>query len=95
MLFGSIISKIQNYDNFIVPVVDSLKYLSSMAFDVMAFCLIEALANPGRQRIKQSDTNLSRWLQSLSTFTSNIFKKYSVELSGILQVTDSCMICPY
>lgn len=30
------LSQIQRYDNFIIPVVDSLKYLTPLAYDVLA-----------------------------------------------------------
>ena len=45
------LSQIQRYDNFIIPVVDSLKYLTPMAYDVLActctFCPNEAGSEPG------------------------------------------------
>jgi len=76
---------IQRYDNFIGPMVDALKYLNPLAYDVLAFCIIEALANPAKQRMKQSDTNLSAWLQSLSQFCGAVFKKYPTDITGLLQ----------
>ncbi len=35
--------------------------------------------------MKYNDTNISQWLKGLSSFCSNIFKKYSIELTGLLQ----------
>jgi len=35
-----------------------------MAYDVLAYCVIEALGNPERERLKTDDTNISTWLQS-------------------------------
>ncbi|XP_057313993.1 THO complex subunit 2-like [Hydractinia symbiolongicarpus] len=85
ILFDHLLDQIQRYDNFIGPMVDSLKYLNPLAYDVLAFCIIEALANPAKQRMKQSDTNLSAWLQSLSQFCGAVFKKYQTEITGLLQ----------
>ena len=34
-----VLSQIQRYDNFIIPVVDSLKYLTPLAYDVLA-CIL-------------------------------------------------------
>ena len=79
------LSTIQKYDNFIGPVVDCLKYVTSMSLDVLAYCVIEALANPEKERMKTDDTNLSLWLQSLANFAGSIFKKYSIELVGLVQ----------
>lgn len=85
------LSQIQWYDNFIVPVVDSLKYLTSLSYDILACilqmavnvvafilylssspffltvssdCIIEALANPQKEKMKHDDTTISSWLQS-------------------------------
>ena len=62
-----VLSQIQKYDNFIGPVVDSLKFLTSLSYDMLAYCIMEALANPDRERMKHDDTNISLWLQSTST----------------------------
>ncbi|XP_047126503.1 THO complex subunit 2 isoform X2 [Hydra vulgaris] len=85
VLFDHLLDQIQRYDNFIGPMVDALKYLNPLAYDVLAFCIIEALANPDKQRMKQSDTNLSYWMQSLSQFCGAVFKKYPTEITGLLQ----------
>ncbi|XP_046852760.1 THO complex subunit 2-like [Xenia sp. Carnegie-2017] len=85
VLFEYILSQIQKYDNFIGPVVDSLKYLTPMSYDVLAYCIIEALANPEKERLKLDDTNISEWLKSLAIFCGTVFKKYSIELTGLLQ----------
>ncbi|CAB4031219.1 THO complex subunit 2, partial, partial [Paramuricea clavata] len=68
VLFEYILSQIQKYDNFIGPVVDSLKYLTPMSYDVLAYCIIEALANPEKERLKLDDTNISEWLKSKLLF---------------------------
>ncbi|XP_073455534.1 THO complex subunit 2 [Aquarana catesbeiana] len=85
ILFDYILSQIQNYDNLITPVVDSLKYLTSLNYDVLAYCIIEALANPEKEKMKHDDTTISSWLQSLASFCGAIFRKYPIELAGLLQ----------
>ena len=85
IIFEYVLSQIQKYDNFILPVVDSLKYLTQLSYDVLAFCIIEALANPDRERQKAEETNISPWLASLASFCGNIFRKYQVDLAGLLQ----------
>ncbi|XP_036222766.2 THO complex subunit 2 [Bactrocera oleae] len=84
-LFDYILLQIQIYDNLIGPVVDSLKYLTSLSFDCLGYCLIEALAKADRDRFKHDGTSISLWLQSLASFCGAIFKKYNIELSGLLQ----------
>ncbi|KAI4462732.1 tho2 protein [Holotrichia oblita] len=84
-LFDYILLQIQVYDNLIHPVVDSLKYLTSLSYDVLGFCLIESLANADKKRFKHDSTSISSWLQSLSSFCGAVFKKYNIELTGLLQ----------
>ncbi|XP_056665928.1 THO complex subunit 2-like isoform X2 [Monodelphis domestica] len=85
ILFDYILSQVQKYDNLITPVVDALKYLTSLNYDVLAYCIIEALANPEKERMKHNDTNISSWLQSLACFCGAVFRKYPIELAGLLQ----------
>ncbi|XP_048243407.1 THO complex subunit 2-like [Haliotis rufescens] len=85
VVFEYVLSQIQRYDNFIGPVVDSLKFLTSFSYDVLAFCIIEAVASPEKERMKHDDTNISLWLQSLANFAGCICRKYQVELAGIMQ----------
>ena len=47
--------------------------------------MIEALASAERNRFKHDGTSISLWLQSLAAFCGAIFKKYNIELTGLLQ----------
>ncbi|XP_056012472.1 THO complex subunit 2-like isoform X2 [Ostrea edulis] len=85
VLFEYVLSQIQTHDNFIGPVVDSLKYLTSMSYDMLAYCIIDALAHPDKSRMKYDDTNISKWLQSLANFAGCICRKYQVDLAGLMQ----------
>ena len=85
LLFDYVLSQIQLYDNLIGPVVDSFKYVSPLSLDVLAYSIIEALNNPEKDRTKHDGTSISLWLQSLSNFCGAVFKKYPIELTGILQ----------
>ena len=46
---------------------------------------ILALSNPEKDRTKHDTTSISLWLQSLSNFCGAVYKKYNIELTGILQ----------
>lgn len=78
-------SQIQSYDNLIGPVVDSLKYLSPVSYDVLLFCVIETLSNPIKEQSKHEGTSISSWLISLANFCGAVIKKYQIELPGLLQ----------
>ena len=75
------------YENLIGPVVDSLKFLTNLSYDVLGYCLVETLANTSldKERFKYDGTSISMWLQSLSSFCGFAFKKYNIELTGLLQ----------
>ncbi|KAK0079733.1 hypothetical protein PV325_000884 [Microctonus aethiopoides] len=85
VLFDYVLVQIQLYDNLIGPVVDSLKYLTNISYDVLGYCLVEALAGADRDRLKHDGNSISLWLQSLASFCGAIFKKYNIELTGLLQ----------
>lgn len=36
-------------------------------------------------RVKHDSTSISMWLQSLAIFAGAVYKKYSIELTGLLQ----------
>ncbi|GIY31131.1 THO complex subunit 2 [Caerostris extrusa] len=84
-IFDYILSQIQTWDNLIVPVIDSLKYLTSVSYDVLACCVIEALGNSAKERMKHDGTSISLWLSSLANFGGAVFKKYPIDISGLLQ----------
>lgn len=81
-----ILEQLQAYDNLIQPVVDALKYLTPLGFDVLSFVLVDCLANPSKDRLKEDGTNLSTWLQGLALFTGSLYRRYYnvVDPTGIL-----------
>ncbi|XP_015792338.1 THO complex subunit 2 [Tetranychus urticae] len=84
-LFEYMSIQIQSYDNLIGPVVDSLKYLTSLSYDVLIYCIIEALSNSNKDRTLHDGATISPWLLSLANFCGSVVKKYPVELPGLLQ----------
>jgi THO complex subunit 2 len=86
-VFDKILATIQEdgYNNLIDPVVDALRYITPFAKDMLAYCVIEAISNPKKERLKPGDINIGEWLQTLSTFASKVFLKMSINMRGILQ----------
>ena len=86
VVFSTMLGQIQAYDNLIVPVVDMMKYITPMSFDVVAYTLLSQLASPSKAQLKDDGLNVSLWMQSLSSFCGNLYKKYPhIELVGLLQ----------
>ncbi|KAL4708772.1 hypothetical protein ACJJTC_011736 [Scirpophaga incertulas] len=80
-LFDYMLLQIQTYDNLIGPVVESLKYLTSLSLDVLGYCLVEALC-AGRGA---GGAAHPPWLQALAAFAGAAYKKHNIELTGLLQ----------
>lgn len=86
-VFGHILYVIQEdgYNNLVAPVVESMKYLGPLAKDMLAFCIIEAIANTKKPRLKAGDINIGEWLRTLSNFSALVFRKYTIDMEGVLQ----------
>ena len=83
-IFEYILKQVQIYDNLIGPIVDSLKYLTSLSYDVLGYCIVEVLTLD-KDRTANDAMAISPWLQSLSSFCGAAFKKFNIELGGALQ----------
>ncbi|XP_050689638.1 THO complex subunit 2-like isoform X2 [Eriocheir sinensis] len=83
-IFQYILIQVQLYDNLIGPVVDSFKYLTSLSYDMLGYCIVEILSE-NKDRIANDAMAISTWLQSLSSFCGAVYKKYPIDLGGILQ----------
>jgi THO complex subunit 2 len=82
--FSIIIDQLQAYDNQIPFVVDASRYLTELSFDVLGYSLLEALA-VDKERIQPGGTGVRSWLRALAVFGGNLFKKHTIELSGLLR----------
>ena len=45
-------------------VISSLSHDTVMAFDVLMYIILDALANPNKERLKDDGVNPTDWLQS-------------------------------
>ena len=55
------------YDNLANVVIQALRHVTNMGFGVLVFIVLEALANPDKERVKDDGVNRSDWLQSESS----------------------------
>nr|CAH8855365.1 unnamed protein product [Trichobilharzia regenti] len=82
LLFDHVLHTVQLFTNLINPVVEALKYVSSLGYDMLTFCIIEALVS---DQSKLEDLQFSQELQALSSFTGLLCRKYQFDLAGLLQ----------
>ncbi|KAJ3173709.1 THO complex subunit 2 [Geranomyces variabilis] len=82
--FSYIITRLEAYDNMIPYVVDATRYLTDLEFDILPYCLIDALA-VAKSKVQRNGLNISDWLKSLGSFTGQAFKKHPMDLEPLLR----------
>jgi THO complex subunit 2 len=65
IFFTNAVNQIMAYDNLANVVIQALRYVTNMGFDVLVYVILDALSNPHKNRVKEDDVNISDWLQSL------------------------------
>ncbi|RDB20480.1 THO complex subunit 2 [Hypsizygus marmoreus] len=84
IFFANAVHQIMAYDNLANVVIQALRYVTNMGFDVLVFIILDALANPNKERLKDDGVNTTDWLQSLASFTGMLFRRYSADLTPVL-----------
>ncbi|KAF9076495.1 transcription factor/nuclear export subunit protein 2-domain-containing protein [Rhodocollybia butyracea] len=84
ILFSNAVNQIMAYDNLASVVVQALKNVTNMGFEVLIFTILDALANPHKERVKDDGVNTSDWLQSLASFIGMLFRRYNTSLHPVL-----------
>jgi THO complex subunit 2 len=69
IFFANAVNQIMAYDNLASVVVQALRYATNMGFDVLVYIILDALANPHKERVKDDGVNTSDWLQSLFIYS--------------------------
>ncbi|KAJ3190353.1 THO complex subunit 2 [Gaertneriomyces sp. JEL0708] len=82
--FSYIIKQLESYDNMIPHVVDASRYLTELEFDILPYCLIEALSD-NKSRVEANGLTIQLWMKSLATFTGQVFRKHGMELEPLLR----------
>jgi THO complex subunit 2 len=59
--------------------------MTPLSYDVLSYCIIIAVSDADKDKMKHDSTNISTWLQSIATFSALTFKKYPIELIAIIQ----------
>ena len=66
IFFTNAINQVMAYDNLAGVIIQALNYATIMGFDVLVYIILDALANPHKDRVKDDGVNTSDWLQSKS-----------------------------
>ena len=93
VVFERIIATVKMMPNIISALVDSLRYISPLAFDVLTYLLVEGLSDPERSRLKADGQNLAEWLAALADMCGSVCRRYQyMELSALLKYVSMQMI---
>ena len=87
VVFNYILTQVEAFDNLIPFMVDSLKFSTDLAKDVMAYSLISQLkkGSSSDAKLKKGDTHFSQWFSSLTKFIGTFYCRYpTTELKGLL-----------
>ncbi len=89
-MFKVALEQIEAYSNLIQAFVECAKYFTALGYDVLVWSLLSSLGGKQRSRTQESSVLLtSKWLQALSKFSGNVFKRYPVmNPSPVLQYVD-------
>ncbi|KAG7448931.1 uncharacterized protein BT62DRAFT_653210 [Guyanagaster necrorhizus] len=85
IFFINAVNQIMAYDNLASVVIQALRFVTNMGFDVLVFIILDALSNQRKERVKDDGVNTSDWLQSLASFTGMLFRRYSADLTPVLR----------
>ena len=78
IFFTNAVHQIMAYDNLASVVIQALRYVTNMGFDVLVFIILDALANPRKERVKDDGVNTSDWLQSMFLLESVLFDDHNL-----------------
>ena len=93
VVFERIIATVKMMPNIISALVDSLRYISPLAFDVLTYLLVEGLSDPERSRLKADGQNLAEWLAALSEMAGSVCRRYQyIELAAVIKYVSMQML---
>lgn len=64
VVFNVSIDQVMSYDNLTEPVMEALRTLTPIGYDILTFSLLDAFSQEERPRMKDDGTNVAHWLQS-------------------------------
>jgi THO complex subunit 2 len=68
VFFTNVVNQVMAYDNLANVVTESMKFLTILGHDVLVYCILDALTNPNKERVKDDGVNTTDWLQSMFDF---------------------------
>ncbi|GAA5837682.1 hypothetical protein JCM3766R1_000555 [Sporobolomyces carnicolor] len=87
VIWSVVLNQVMSYDNLILPVIDAARYLTDLGYDVLAYCVLDALSGT-RNKTKEDGTSVAMWLSGIASFTGQLYRRWAnmaTSLPTILQ----------
>jgi THO complex subunit 2 len=80
-----LLNQIENFDNLIPYIVDSMKFSTDLSRDVFALHLVAKLKSSKLSKVKEGFTSYAGWFLTLSKFIGTMYGKFpNTEIRGLL-----------
>ena len=91
IIFPLLLEQCQAYDNLIPPVIESCRYLTPLAYDILTFSLLQQLQKQ-QEHMKDDATFIASWLQRMASFIGQLGKRYAMDLLPIIEYLNDRML---
>ena len=91
IIFPLLLEQCQAYDNLIPPIIESCRYLTPLAYDILAFSILQQLMKQ-QDHMKDDATFIASWLQRLASFIGQLAKRYAMDLLPIIDYLNARMV---
>ncbi|OBZ76414.1 THO complex subunit 2 [Grifola frondosa] len=85
IFFTNAVKQIMAYDNLASVIVQAVSYVTLVGFDVLGYVIIDAMADPNKDRVKDDGVNTSDWLQNLASFSGMLYRNFSADMTPLLK----------
>lgn len=85
MVCRQLLRQVMGMPGMVASVSESLRYLTSMTFDVLTFTIVKQLSC-GKRKLKDDGVNLEEWFQWLALFTGVVCRNQNgIEVTALIQ----------
>ncbi|GAA5926046.1 Tho2p [Sporobolomyces koalae] len=82
VIWSVALNQVMSYDNLILPVIDAARYLTELGYDVLAYCVLDALSGT-RNKTKEDGTSVAMWLSGIASFTGQLYRRWAPMASSL------------
>ena len=88
LVFELILAQVRQFDNMILPVIETIKYMAPFQLDVLSFTLLTQCASTQLgAKLKDDGLNEANWFQALCNFASHLYRRYCdvIDMTPLIQ----------